>query len=296
MENRDRFAVVGIRPPAPPPPERRAPWHLGRPVLAWIVLGILVFGCLFADFFLSRAPGYMDFLHAAQPPGREFWFGTDTLGRDIFSMIWAGGRTSLAVGFAAAALSAALGLALGALGAMAHGGVDRALNRLVEIFLSVPHLLVVTLLLGVLGNTGAGTLALTLGLTSWTDIAKVVGTEARRLRASGYVTASRAMGGGFFHILRRHLTPGCFSSMMFMAVMNVRNAIAAEASLSFLGLGLPLEAVSWGNMLAMAQQALLGRYWWMIVIPGGFLAAALLCLTEIGNSLRRGRGGRHSYL
>ena len=290
MADERDFTVAGIRPQEASPPPPRPPWYRGRPVLAWAVLAVLVLGCLSWELWLPGDPGRIDLGRASSPPGEGLWFGADLLGRDIFAMIWAGGRTSLAVGFAAGALSAALGLVLGALGGLAPRGAGAALSRCVEIFLSVPQLLAVMLLLGALDRTGAPalTLALALGLTSWPGLARVAAQETRRLRASGYVEASRTMGGGFFHILRRHLAPGCFPAVMFMAVMNVRSAIAAEAALSFLGLGLPVEAVSWGSMLALSERALLGGGWWMIVIPGAFLTGTLLCLTEIGNSFRRG--------
>ena len=95
------------------------------------------------------------------------------------------------------------------------------------------------------------------------------------------------MGGGFFHVLQRHLAPNFLPSILFMVVMNLRGAILAESTLSFLGLGLPLEVISWGSMLSLAEKGLLSGAWWMILIPCGFLAAALMCVTSIGSSLRR---------
>ena len=95
------------------------------------------------------------------------------------------------------------------------------------------------------------------------------------------------MGGGFFHLLREHLAPNFLPAILFMVVMNVRGAILAESTLSFLGLGLPLEIVSWGSMLSLAQQALLTDSWWVVVIPGVFLIATLLSVTAIGNTLQR---------
>ena len=117
-------------------------------------------------------------------------------------------------------------------------------------------------------------------------ITKVVRTEVRRLRTSEYVLAARCMGGGFFHVLWEHLAPNFLSAILFMVVMNVQSAILAESTLSFLGLGLPLEVISWGSMLSLAQQALLTKSWWAVVIPGIFLVATLLSVTLLGNALR----------
>ena len=131
------------------------------------------------------------------------------------------------------------------------------------------------------------TLSIVIGVTGWASIAKVVRTEVRQLRNSEYVVASKCMGGGFFHILKQHLAPNFIASIMFMVVMNVRGAIGSESTLSFMGMGLPLEIISWGSMLSLAEKALLTGSWWMILIPGVFLVTLLMCLTNIGNYLRK---------
>ena len=126
--------------------------------------------------------------------------------------------------------------------------------------------------------------------------AGIVAHTPRQLRHSEYVLAARAMGGGFFHVLMRHLFPNFFSAILFMVVMNLRGAIVAESTLSFLGLGLPLEAVSWGSMLSLSEKALLSGAWWVILIPGAFLIAVLLCVTNLGNYLRRQASRKESNL
>ena len=255
----DRFRLVGVRPQLPAAPVRRAPWYRGKPIFSAAVLTLIVLGCLFCEVLLTHDPTYLDLAHCNEAPSREFLFGTDPMGRDIFSMIWYGGPDWL----------------------------DRLLMRLTEILLSVPNLLLVVLLQAILGTANVLTLSLVIGLTSWASIAKVVRTEVRRLRSSEYVLASRCMGGGFFHVLRQHLAPNFFSSISFMVVMNIRSAITAESTLSFLGIGLPIEVVSWGSMLSLSEKALLTDAWWIIVIPGVFLVATLLCITELANAMRR---------
>ena len=147
-------------------------------------------------------------------------------------------------------------------------------------------LLLIVLLQAILGTASVWSLSLVIGVTGWAGIAKVVRTEVRRLRTSEYVLAARCMGGGFFHVLWEHLAPNFLSAILFMVVMNVQSAILAESTLSFLGLGLPLEVISWGSMLSLAQQALLTKSWWAVVIPGIFLVATLLSVTLLGNALR----------
>ena len=168
--------------------------------------------------------------------------------------------------------------------------------RLTEILLSVPGLLTVIFMQAVLGEANVFSISLVIGITSWMSIAKIVRTEVRKLRSSEYVIAARCMGGNFFYILRAHLAPNFVSSIMFMAAMNVRSAIVAESTLSFMGIGLPVEVISWGSMLSLAENALLANSWWMILIPGGFLIVTLLCITDIGNYLRKNMNRMESNL
>lgn len=285
----DDFQIVGAR-PRPPQSVRRAPWYRGKPLAALAFLTLLVLGCLLMPLLRPGEAGYMNLARCSAAPCREFPFGTDAMGRDIFAMIWSGGRVSLAIGFLATAVSGFLAIVIGSLSGLLGGRADRLLMRAAELLLSIPELLLILLLQAILGQASVWSLSLVIGVTSWAGIAKVVRTEVRRLRTSEYVLAARCMGGGFFHILFRHLTPNFLPSILFMLVMNVRSAMLSESTLSFLGLGLPLEVVSWGSMLSLAQQALLTDSWWSIVIPGAFLAVTLLCVTEAGNAIQKGRG------
>lgn len=238
----------------------------------------------------------MDLLHYSLAPDAEFLFGTDTMGRDIFSMIWYGGRISLLIGLLSAAISTVIAVLFGAVSGIAPQWLDTLLMRVTEILLSIPNLLLVILLQAILGKANVLTISFVIGVTGWTSIAKVVRTEVRQIRNSEYVIASRCMGGGFFHILWKHLTPNFVSSIMFMVVMNVRSAIVSESTLSFMGIGLPLEVISWGSMLSLSEKALLGGSWWMILIPGVFLVVTLLCMTNIGNYLRKSVNQKQSNL
>lgn len=290
----DPFRLVGIRPQeaaAPTPKPRQK-----RPVLSFAVLALLVLGCLAAPLIAPGDPGYLDLLHTSQSPGEEFLFGTDAMGRDLFRCIWHGGRVSLFIGFLSTLISTAIAVVYGAVSGVSSPGVDSAMMRLTEILLSVPELLTVLFLQAIWGVATPVSIAVIIGLTSWYSIAKVVRTEVRQLRGSEYVIASRAMGGRFAHILGQHLAPNFLSSIMFMVVMNVRSAIVAESTLSFLGMGLPIDTVSWGSMLSLSERALMTGSWWVILIPGAFLVALLLSLTEIGNWLRREGSRRESNL
>ncbi len=293
---RERFTLVGIRPQPPLPPAEEGPPAWRGALLPLMVLGAVVLGCLLLPLLLSGDPAHMDLAHCNVPPCRAFFFGTDAMGRDIFDMIWSGGRLSLSIGAGAAAVSTGFAILFGAASGCAPKWLDALLMRLAELLLSVPSLLLVVLLQAVLGGASPLSLSLVIGLTGWTTMAKVVRTQVRQLRDSEYILASRCMGGGFFHILRRHLVPGFVSPVMFMSVMSVRSAIAAESTLSFMGMGLPLKTPTWGSMLSLAERALLTGAWWVILIPGGFLVVTLLALTGVGNALRQAVNRKESNL
>lgn len=281
------FEFVGIKEIARAKPVQKKKWYEGKPVFSMLLLGLIIAGCLNCSLIMTKDPSYLDLQNYNVPPNREFLFGTDTMGRDIFSMIWYGGRISLFIGIVSTVISTVIAVIVGAFSGSAPVWVDRFLMRLTEILLSVPGLLVVIFMQAVLGEANVFSISLVIGITSWMSIAKVVRTEVRKLRSSEYVIAARCMGGNFFYILRAHLAPNFVSSIMFMAAMNVRSAIVAESTLSFMGIGLPVEVISWGSMLSLAENALLANSWWMILIPGGFLIVTLLCITDLGNYLRK---------
>lgn len=286
--NESAFTLVGIRPDlAPENALRKTSFWTGKPIASFIILAIIVLGCLFAGIIMTKDPTYLDLANCNTPPCAEFLFGTDTLGRDIFSMIWYGGRISLFIGVVATAISTAIAIIYGAVSGLAPVWLDTLMMRFTEILLSVPSLLMVVFIQAILGKANAVTIAVVIGVTNWMSIAKVVRTEVRQIRNSEYVIASRCMGGGFFHILRKHLAPNFVSSIMFMVVMNIRGAIVSESTLSFMGIGLPLEIISWGSMLSLSEKALLTGSWWIILVPGIFLVVTLMCITNIGNYLRR---------
>ena len=295
MTEQELFTMVGIRTEqiAPANKVRRAkdfPW------VSVILLSIIVLCCLFAEVIMTKNPSYLDLKNYNVAPNSEFLFGTDTLGRDIFSGIWYGGRISITIGFLATLISTFIAVVYGSISGIAPVWLDTLMMRFTEIFLSVPGLLLVLFLQAILGEANVITLSIVIGVTSWASIAKIIRTEVRQIRNSEYVVASRCMGGKFFHILGKHLAPNFIASIMFMVVMNVRGAIGSESTLSFMGMGLPLEVISWGSMLSLSEKALLSGSWWIILIPGAFLVTLLMCLTNIGNYLRKAANRKESNL
>lgn len=280
------FELAGSRKQQETVPGKKKKWYQDKPVVSIGLLLIIILGCLCAELVMTKDPTFMDLVNYNKAPDKEFLFGTDTMGRDIFSMIWYGGRISLLIGGLATVISTFIAMVVGAFSGVAPAWLDELIMRFTEIFLSIPSLLLIILLQAIMGTANVVSLSIVIGVTSWTSIAKVIRKEVRQIRNSEYIIAARCMGAGFFRIMWKHLMPNFFSSIMFMVVMNVRTAMISEATLSFMGIGLPIEIITWGSMLSLSDKALMTGSWWIILIPGLFLIATVLCLTNIGNACR----------
>ena len=258
-----------------------------KPIISCTILGIIILAAALADVFAAGNPMRMDLESLLMPPGGEYIFGTDQLGRDLFKMVLHGGRISLIIGLLASAISAAIAMIYGALAGLSPKWLDNALMRLTEIIMSVPSILYIVSIQAILGQPTMISLSIVIGITSWMNIAKIVRAEVRQIHRSEYILSSRLMGAKFMYILRRHLLPNFMPSIMFMLIYNISQAIAAEATLSFLGLGMPPGTATWGVLMSLAQDALLTNSWWVILIPTLFLITTLVCITSIGEYLRR---------
>ncbi len=266
------------------------------PLPALITLAVIAAGCFVGVFFIHTDPSYMDLGSVSMAPCAAHLFGTDTMGRDIYAGIWYGGRISLGIGILASLISTVIAFVIGTFSGLASETIDSAVMRLTDILLSIPSLPLVILLQAIMGDASVVSLSVVLGLTGWMNMAKVISTEVRQLKDTEYVTAARCMGGGFLYILRRHLAPNIMPSVIFMAVMNIRSAIIAESTLSFMGMGLGAETITWGSMLSLADKAFMTGAWWIIVIPGAFLALTILAVTDVAEAYGSGLNKRHSNL
>ena len=231
-----------------------------------------------------------------EAPNSEFFFGTDSMGRDIFSLIWYGGRASIIIGLLSAAIITVIGIVYGCISGVSGSFLDSVMMRITEVAGSIPSILLILLITGFFSSNNVLTLSLVIGITSWFNLARIVRSEVRQIRNQEYVLASRCMGARFGHIMLRHLIPNFVSAVMFVIISGISTSMTTESTLSFLGLGLPVEVVSWGSMLSLANRALLLNTWWVIMIPGLFLVITLLCITNIGHYFRKEVNRRPSNL
>lgn len=271
------------------------PWTLwsDRRVLAGAaLLGALTILAVFAPWIAPYDPAAQpDILRlrylppfATGPDGSFHLLGTDQLGRDLLSRLLYGARISLTVGVLATALAAAAGTALGAVAAVAGGSVERVLMAVTDAALALPRLVLLLLLVALWGPSLV-LIVLVLGATGWMGIARLVRAEVKGLLARPFTDAARAAGNGTGRLLTRHLLPNALTPVIIATALGVGNAIALEAGLSFLGLGVPAPAPSWGNMMAAGRDALIQAPW-IATLPGLVVVVTVLASNLLGDGLR----------
>lgn len=257
----------------------------------WLVHGLigylllLLIFTVFAPAFTSYDPLSVGLSATLQPPNGEHLFGTDELGRDIWTRLLYGGRVSLAVGIAAMLISVIIGTGYGAVSGFMGRSIDRVMMRVLDTLISIPSILLMIGIQVLLPRTLL-TVVLVIGVTSWMPIARLIRAEILSLKSEIFVQASAVVGASSLQLLMRHLLPQCLPTITVMSISGVSHAILSEATLSFLGLGIPPHEPSWGNMLAGVQNYLLSGVWWIAVFPGLFITFTVLAVTFLGDILQ----------
>lgn len=253
-------------------------------LISAFILGLLFMTAIIAPFLTSYT--YYDTHLSLKnlPPSTEFWFGTDELGRDIFTRIWWGARISLFVGLIASMIDLIIGVFYGAVAALFGGKIEEAMMRLADILYSIPYLLVVILLMVIIGP-GIFTIIIALTMTGWIGMARMVRSQILQLKQMDFVTAAIAMGASRKRILLKHLIPNSMGPIIITVTLTIPSAIFAEAFLSFLGLGVQAPIASWGTMANDGLSAL--RYYpWRLFFPATFISLTMLCFNMVGDGLR----------
>jgi peptide/nickel transport system permease protein len=260
------------------------------PVIGLSILLALLLVALLADALALHEPNLVDVGNRLKPPVWQtgaspgFLLGTDAVGRDILSRIMYGARLSLLVGVLATLFSAVLGLVLGLVAGYRGGLLGDAIMRIAEIQLAFPFILLAITILVVLG-AGVANLILVLSIAGWVVYARVVRAQTLSWREKEFVEAARCLGANDLRIVARHILPNIAAPLIILASFSVATNVLLEASLSFLGLGVPPSVPSWGAMLADAR-AYLRDAWWLATFPGLALMLTVLATNIVGDWLR----------
>ena len=248
------------------------------------VLAFLFLMALIAPFFSPYTYYETHLSLKNSPPSSQFWFGSDELGRDIFTRVWWGARISLFVGCSAALIDLILGVIYGSIAGLWGGKLDELMMRITDIIYSIPYLLVVILLTVMLGP-GLFTIIIALTMTGWIPMARIARGQMIQLKQLDYAQAAVALGASQWRLLFRHLLPNAMGPIITTMTFTVPTAIFAEAFLSFLGLGVQAPIASWGTMASDGLSAL--RYYpWRIFFPAFFISLTMLCFNLVGDGIR----------
>ena len=250
-----------------------------------LLLPLLVAVLTYPLWFPYR-PNDIDLLAMNAAPSCKHWFGTDGVGRDVLARTLEGGRISLLVAVSSVVLSTAIGFFVGAISAFGGSWADAIAMRSVDLAMTLPPVIFLLVLASIVGS-GIWSTVVVIALLSWPVLSRMIRARLLELREREFVMASRGMGAGIGHLLFRHGLPNSIDILVVYATLQVANAILLEAGLSFLGLGVPPPAASWGNMLNAARStAVLEQFPWQWLFPGGALVLAVLAINFIGDGLR----------
>ncbi|MGE4496659.1 MAG: ABC transporter permease [Deferribacterales bacterium] len=248
------------------------------------VVAFFVLVAVFAPLIATHDPAHIDFKSVLLPPSAEYYFGTDELGRDIFSRVVYGTRISLFVGFVAVGISVIIGTVLGLISGYFGGVIDTLLMRFVDIMLCFPSFFLILAVIAFLNPSVFNVMAV-IGLTSWMGVTRLVRAEVMSVRTRDYITAARVQGVNTSKILFKHIFPNVFTPIFITATLGIAGAILTESALSFLGLGVQPPVPSWGNILTAGKDNIMFA-WWLSFFPGMAIFVTVLGYNLVGEGLR----------
>jgi oligopeptide transport system permease protein len=249
-----------------------------------LVAAILVFMAIFGPYMTGFDYSTTNLMNVNKPPSGTHWFGTDDLGRDVFTRIWFGARISLFIGFSAACIDLFIGVVWGCVTGYQGGKADEIMMRIADILWAVPYLLLVILLMVVL-EPGLKTMIIAMSITGWINMARIVRGQVLQLKNQEFVLASRTLGANVTRIMAKHLIPNTLGPILVTMTLTVPSAIFTEAFLSYLGLGVPAPLASWGTMASEGLPAII-YFPWRLFFPATFICLTIFAFNVIGDGLR----------
>jgi peptide/nickel transport system permease protein len=250
---------------------------------ASVVLLLFILSLL-APLITPYDPDMLDLYHVLVPPSTTHWFGTDDLGRDVFTRVVYGARVSLKVGFVAIGIATVIGTAVGLVSGYYFGWVDSVLMRFVDIMICFPTFFLILAVI-TLREPSIWNIMVIIGLTGWMGVARLVRAEVLSIRERDYIMAARAIGASDLRIIIRHVLPNAMAPVLVSATLGVAGAILTESSLSFLGIGVPPPGASWGNILTGGKDYI-EFAWWLTLFPGLAITLTALAYYLVGEGIR----------
>jgi peptide/nickel transport system permease protein len=251
-----------------------------RQKVAAVVLSAMVVVAILAPLLATAAPDALDLANRRAAPSAGHWFGTDELGRDVWSRALFGARVSLAVGLLSAAVAGAIGVTIGAASGFFGGRVDAVLMRLTDAVLSMPRLLLLMVAAAIL-SPSLGFLVVLVGLVGWMETARVTRAAFLAAREREFVLAARALGASPWRLVTAHLLPLAAPAIAVSTTLAVGRGILLESTLSFFGVGVQPPAASWGNMLYQAQSTMTTEPW-LALFPGACIFVTAVAINVVG--------------
>ena len=257
-----------------------------RTIALTVVLGAILAIVLIAGLSMPSEFYASDFSQKQQAPNAVHWFGTDFLGHDMFCFSIRGLALSIVIGLFASAVSGFVALILGSISAVCGGWVDKAVLWLVDLFMSIPHLVMLLLISFAVGGGTFG-VVLAVALTHWPSLARVIRAEVLRLRTGEFVAASRAVGKSDLWIAWHHIVPNVLPQFIVGTILLFPHAILHESALTFLGFGLPLDSPAIGAILSSSMKYLATGAWWLALFPGLMMVAIVLLTFSLGDDIKK---------
>ncbi|MGN7409290.1 MULTISPECIES: ABC transporter permease [unclassified Sporosarcina] len=254
---------------------------MGGLVFLVILTLLAIFGPVFSPYEVTAT----DLRNQNMAPSAAHWFGTDEMGRDVFTRTWYGARISLFVGVMAALIDFFIGIIYGGVSGYKGGRTDSIMMRIIEILYGLPHLLVVILLMVVMGPS-LTTIIVALTITGWVGMARIVRGQVLQIKNFEFVTASKSFGARTPRIIRKNLLPNTMGPIIVQMTLTVPSAIFAEAFLSFLGLGIQAPYASWGVMANDALPVILSGDWWRLFFPAFFISITMFAFNVLGDGMQ----------
>ena len=259
-------------------------WRTPTSAFGLLVLGALILTALFAPLIATHDPYVQDLGNVLQPPGNGHLFGTDELGRDIFSRLVWGARITLRIIFLVSVVVGPLGLLVGTTAGYVGGRFDTILMRITDIFLSFPSLILSLAFVAALGPS-LNNAIIAIGLTAWPPIARLARAETLTFRKADYIAAARLQGASAMRIIVKSIMPMCLPSVMIRLTLNMATVILTAAGLGFLGLGAQPPMPEWGAMIATGRRYMIDS-WWLVTFPGLAILCVSLAFNLLGDGLR----------